>query len=231
MLFFQNKANELLRERNLDIHSDFKKWQWVVLFALWILILPVCIPLWIIWRILIGALTASGMLVFWMAQQLFVGHPDPKSQPFKWQFVRAYINNCIAVRLPHWNWPFRKFLFRLSGVQIGKGGFVGMGGYMEDYRTENVLIEDHVTVSFGVTFIAHGVKKNRSVEELYIILRTGAYIGAASVLLPGIEVGRNAIIGGGAVVTKDVPDGAIVAGSPARILGYKPGYEPSEEIG
>ncbi|MEN8255975.1 MAG: DapH/DapD/GlmU-related protein [Verrucomicrobiota bacterium] len=229
MLFFQNKPNGLLKERNLDVHSDFTPWQWTVLAVFWVLLFPVFIPLWIAWRILIGAFVASGIFVFWMAQHLFIGHPDPKSQPFKWQFVRAYINNCIAVRLPHYNWKFRKFLFRLSGVRIGKGGFIGMGGYMEDYRPENVVLEDNVTVSFGVTFIAHGKKKNRTAEELHIILRSGAYIGAASVLIPGIEIGRDAVVGGGAVVTKDVPAGAIVAGSPARILGYKDGYGPSEE--
>ncbi len=61
-----------------------------------------------------------------------------------------------------------------------------------------------------------------------LIIRRNAYVGARAVLLPGIEIGANASVGAGSVVTKDVPAGAVVAGCPARILYYKPGYEPKE---
>ena len=46
-----------------------------------------------------------------------------------------------------------------------------------------------------------------------------AKIGANSTLLPGIQVGKNALIGAGSVVTKDVPEGAVAAGNPARVIG------------
>ena len=47
----------------------------------------------------------------------------------------------------------------------------------------------------------------------------GAKIGANATLLPGIVIGRNALIGAGSVVVRDVPDGSIVAGNPARLIG------------
>ncbi len=94
-----------------------------------------------------------------------------------------------------------------------------------------MVIEDKVSISFGVTLIAHGAIEGKTQEEKWIILRQGAYIGAASVLIPGIEVGNNAVVGSGSVVTKDVPPGAVVAGAPARILRYKQGYEPAEPAG
>lgn len=49
-------------------------------------------------------------------------------------------------------------------------------------------------------------------------LRQGAKVGANATLLPGITVGRNALIGAGSVVVEDVPDGAVVAGNPARVI-------------
>lgn len=51
-------------------------------------------------------------------------------------------------------------------------------------------------------------------------------IGAGAVLRPGIRIGENALIGAGAVVTKDVPPGAIVVGNPAKVIKYREGYEP-----
>ena len=50
-------------------------------------------------------------------------------------------------------------------------------------------------------------------------LQRGAKIGANATLLPGVVIGRDALVGAGSVVTKDVPDGAIVAGNPARVIG------------
>lgn len=226
-LFFQNAKNQAVDLKDYELHSDFKSWQWVVLAVLWVVIFPVCIPLWLIWKLFVGTFVFSGMLTFWLAQMVFKGIPD-KGKPFRWQCVRAYINNCIGMRLPHWNWRFRKFLFRLSGITIGKNGFIGMSGYMEDYLPENVVIEDNVTISFGVTFIAHGVKRGLDNSQKRIVIRKGSYIGAASVLLPGIEIGRDVVVGAGSVVTKSVPAGAVVAGSPAKILRYKPGFEPTE---
>ena len=52
-------------------------------------------------------------------------------------------------------------------------------------------------------------------------VRRGADIGTSAVLLPGVTVGENAIVGAGAVVTKDVPDNAIVAGVPARFQRWR----------
>ncbi len=62
-------------------------------------------------------------------------------------------------------------------------------------------------------------QSDRVKEELIgPTLREGAIVGANATLLPGVIIGRRALIGAGAVVTADVPDGAVVAGNPARII-------------
>jgi len=52
------------------------------------------------------------------------------------------------------------------------------------------------------------------------LIRSGSWIGINAVIMPGITIGRNAVVGANSVVTKDVPDYAVVAGAPARILKY-----------
>ncbi len=216
-LFWHNKPNRLLREKAFEIRSEYAAWQWVLLTLLWLMLLPLGAVIYVCGRFALGALLVSGQMAFHVTEHL-LGRVK-KEQALTWQPVRAYINNCLAMRLPHVNAAFRRFLFRLSGITIGRGGFIGMGGYMEDYHPENVVIEDGVTCSFGVTFIGHGMKRNKEMEEKYIILRKGCYIGAGSIILPGVEIRENAVVGAGSVVTKDVPPGKVVAGCPARVMG------------
>ena len=52
------------------------------------------------------------------------------------------------------------------------------------------------------------------------VIRKGAKIGANSTILPGVVVGENALVGAGSVVVRDVPEGAVVVGNPARVIGH-----------
>jgi len=85
-----------------------------------------------------------------------------------------------------------------------------------------VTIEDDVFVGPNVSFTND---KYPRVKGEWKLLRTrvkkGASIGANSVILPGVTIGEEALVGAGSVVTKDVPSRAIAAGNPARIVGYR----------
>jgi len=85
-----------------------------------------------------------------------------------------------------------------------------------------ITIEDEVFIGPNVSFTNDKYPKARGEWKL---LRTrierGVSIGANSVILPGVIIGEDALIGAGTVVTKNVPSKAIVAGNPARIIGYR----------
>ena len=87
---------------------------------------------------------------------------------------------------------------------------------------DGVELEDGVFVGPNVTFTNDLFPRSKQYPEAFgrTIVQSGASLGANSTILPGITIGRNAMIGAGAVVTRSVPPNAIVVGNPARITGY-----------
>lgn len=84
-----------------------------------------------------------------------------------------------------------------------------------------VTLEDDVFVGPNATFTNDIFPRSRQYPDRFArtIVRRSASIGANATLLPGIEVGAGAMVGAGAVVTRDVPPDAVVAGNPARVIG------------
>ena len=82
------------------------------------------------------------------------------------------------------------------------------------------VLEDEVFVAPGVTFTNDASAGRRAPgEELRgPVLRRRCRVGGGAVLLPGVEVGEEAFVGAGAVVTRDVPARTVVAGVPARVV-------------
>lgn len=82
-----------------------------------------------------------------------------------------------------------------------------------------VTLEDDVFVGPNATFTNDPFPRSRQYPERFArtVVRAGASIGANATLLPGIEIGQGAMVGAGAVVTRDVPPGVVVTGNPARI--------------
>lgn len=127
------------------------------------------------------------------------------------------------------------FAHVLPGARIGDDCNICDGVFVED----EVVLGDRVTVKCGVqlwngitieddAFIGPNAtftndlfpRSRRWIESAQTIVRAGASIGANATILPGIEIGRGAMVGAGAVVTRSVPPHAIVVGNPARIQGY-----------
>jgi UDP-2-acetamido-3-amino-2,3-dideoxy-glucuronate N-acetyltransferase len=115
-------------------------------------------------------------------------------------------------------------------VEIQKGVRIGNRCKISSHTfvCEGVTIEDEVFIGHNVTFIndrfpraTNGGGALQSEADWKCVstrIKKGASIGSGATLLCGITVGEKAIVGAGSVVTKDVPDGAVVAGNPARPL-------------
>ncbi|HEV2397901.1 MAG TPA: acyltransferase [Candidatus Sulfotelmatobacter sp.] len=115
-------------------------------------------------------------------------------------------------------------------VEVQKNAFVGKRCKISSHTfiCEGVTIEDNVFIGHGVTFIndiypraATGSGQLQTEADWKVertVVKKGASIGSGATILANLSIGENAIVGAGAVVTKDVPANTIVAGNPAKPL-------------
>ncbi len=117
---------------------------------------------------------------------------------------------------------------------IGTRVWIGPQAYLD---ARDLVIEDHVGIGPGVRILgsAHiGLpletpEIDPEVDAEPVRIERGADVGVNAVVLPGVTIGRESIVGAAAVVTRDVPPRAIVAGVPARILRYR--HQPRPRSG
>lgn len=109
-------------------------------------------------------------------------------------------------------------VFIENDVRIGDRVTIKSGVQLWDGLT----LEDDVFVGANVTFTNDDFPRSKQYPEKFLrtLVRQGASIGANATILPGLTIGRKAMVGAGAVVTHDVPPNSIVTGNPARISGY-----------
>lgn len=126
--------------------------------------------------------------------------------------VTIYKNVCI-------NMPERVVL--KDGVTIYQGALINSQGGL--YIGKNTGIGYNCTIFTGQHHYrdAESIPFDKRVDLKPVIIREFVWTGAGVMIMPGIEIGEGAIIGMGAVVTKNVPPLAIVLGNPAEIIGYR----------
>ena len=132
------------------------------------------------------------------------------------------------------NSEFRPYAYAVcaSQIYIGNNVTIRPGSMIfANYGGQgNVIIEDDVLIGAGVHFYVHNhryddpalpISEQGYYESKKIRIQKGAWIGANSTILLGVTVGRNAVVGAGSVVTKDVESYSVVGGVPAKMIKTK----------
>ncbi len=129
--------------------------------------------------------------------------------------------------------PLEKLVQR--GLKVGDN-FQRLGGIIiDDSHCWLITIGDNVTLAPRVHILAHDASTKLATGYTRIGLvniGNNVFVGAESIILPGVTIGNNVVIGAGSVVTRDIPDNSVVAGNPAKVLGNYDEYiaRKSQEI-
>lgn len=147
---------------------------------------------------------------------------------------------------------FRRLIYRLGGVSIGRGSAIHTGarfyngknikigkdsiigeGAVLDGR-DKLTIGNHVDIASEVMIYnsKHDINDpNFSAVNYPVEIGDYVFIGPRAIILPGVKIGKGAIVGAGAVVTKDVENFKIVGGVPAKEIGERQNKNPNYRLG
>lgn len=105
--------------------------------------------------------------------------------------------------------------YRSSGMRIGENCLISRTAKLDLTHPRGISIGDNTAIAFEASILSHDFVNERHVETR---IGSNCFIGGRSMIMPGVTVGDNAIVGAGSVVYADVEPGTIVAGNPARVV-------------
>ena len=148
--------------------------------------------------------------------------PGPRNSLSGWPSarhpLRVAINYVIVLLVrvsPSLN--AKRWLLRRIGVTVGEGVSWGLEATPDVFWPELITVEDHAVIGYDSTILCHEFLQDEYRTGEVVIGRR-AMIGAGAIVLPGVEIGADASVAANSLVVEDVPEGATVAGVPARVV-------------
>lgn len=137
--------------------------------------------------------------------------PFPKVMGF---YLKTTLLN-IVLQLPFNELSI--WLLRKMGAKIGNNVYISAGVWIDSLFLDLLTIEENVLIGVGVKISMHEFRIDEFVAGRVTICR-GAIVGGFSLIGPGVEIGENATVAGGAAIARDVPSDSIAGGNPARVV-------------
>ena len=111
--------------------------------------------------------------------------------------------------------PYFLLLTKLYKMNIAETARISLGAKLDKTYPRGIHIGDESYVASGALIFSHDYARSLHTNTY---IGKQCFIGANAIIMPGLTIGNNVIVGAGAVVTKDVPSGCIVAGNPAKVI-------------
>lgn len=115
----------------------------------------------------------------------------------------------------------RVFKFRIKGYDIPYSAIIEGSVVLDKLYPKGIHVGENTLVAGGVTILSHDHCKRVNNNQPFLIdtyIGNNCFIAVGAIILPGVKIGDEVIVGAGAVVTKDVPSNCVVAGNPAKII-------------
>jgi len=107
------------------------------------------------------------------------------------------------------------YLKIILGMDLARDSKISLKANLDKTNPKGVHVGSGTYIAFGVTILSHDYCRSIHLDTK---IGRNCFVGAYSIIMPGIEIGDSVIVGAGSVVTKDVKSNVIVAGNPARII-------------
>lgn len=151
-------------------------------------------------------------------------HPAPPGQNSLWDwhrrlgFWKVARNFALIYGARFVPWlPLKNALYRAAGMRVGARVSVGLMAMFDVFFPELITLEDDCIVGYNATVLAHEFLRDEY-RTGPVVVGAGAVIGANATVLAGVRIGRGAVVSAMSLVNRDVPDGALAGGVPARVL-------------
>ncbi|WP_351011757.1 acyltransferase [Shewanella sp. S1-58-MNA-CIBAN-0166] len=108
-----------------------------------------------------------------------------------------------------------KYLKNIYGMNISKGVLLSSKCNLDKTNPKGVYIGEDSYIAFGATVLTHDFVRGFHADTK---IGKKCFIGANSLILPGVKIGDNSIVAAGSIVTKSIPNNCIVAGNPAKVI-------------
>ena len=123
--------------------------------------------------------------------------------------------------LAHWHLRNQVSWLLKEGLAVGDNFVMLEDVFVDPSHMWHIVIGNDVTLAPGVQILAHDASTKRHLGRTRlgkVAIGDRVFVGASAMILPGVTIGSDVIIGAGSIVTEDIPSGVVVAGNPARIL-------------
>ncbi len=107
------------------------------------------------------------------------------------------------------------YLNKIWGHNIHSTARISFSAFLDKTCPENITINEYTIVTRGCIVMSHDFARSQTLQT---VIGKNCLIGVRSIILPGVEIGDEVVVGAGTVVTNDVPSNSLIVGNPAKII-------------